>query len=263
MSSTTMFPDGDVTRRDALLRTGRLAGLLAAASLPVTLGVATRRAHAQGGVPEELVDVLNFALTLERLEDEFYKAGLAAGGLNLGDARAVFEQISAHETAHVTLLTTLLGEAAAPAPTFDFTGGGTFGNVLSNPGTFITLAQGLEDLGVRAYKGQLAALQGQPALLTAALRIHSVEARHAAMVRRLSQSAATKPWVTGNASIADLQPIYEGEEVTTQLGVDVAQFGNADAATEAFDEPLTREQVEAFIEPFVIPAEEPPPEEET
>jgi hypothetical protein len=261
MTSTTILSDAAVSRRDALWRTGRLAGALAVVSMPLTLGVLARKASAQGPISEEALEALNFALTLERLEDEFYKAGLASGSLDFGETRPIFEQISKHETAHVALLTNLLGESAAPAPTFDFTGGGAFGNVLSNIGTFITVAQAFEDTGVRAYKGQVGTLAGQSALLTTALRIHSVEARHAAAIRRLAQSPAAKAWVTGNStSVAGLQPVYEGEELTTQLEVDLLPFGSVDAVSEAFDEPLTREQVEAIITPFVIPAEEPPPE---
>lgn len=247
-----------VSRRDAVMRTGRMAGALAVASMPLTLGLMTRKAVAQGPIPEAVLDILNFALTLERLEDEFYKAGLASS-IDFGATRPIFEQIGKHETAHVATLTALLGAAAAPAPTFDFTGDGAFPNALSNFDTFITLAQGFEDAGVRAYKGQAGALLGQSAILTTALRIHSVEARHAAVIRRLAQSPAAKAWVTGNSNtVAGLQPVYDGEEVTTQLGVDLLAFGSAEAASEAFDEPLTREQVEAIVTPFIIPAEEPP-----
>lgn len=246
-----------LSRRDALRRTGRMAGVLAVASMPLTLGLMTRKAFAQGAIPQEALDALNFALTLERLEDEFYKAGLASS-IDFGDTRPIFEQISKHETAHVAQLTALLGEAAAPAPTFDFTGGGVFGNVLSSLDTFVTVAQAFEDTGVRAYKGQVGALVGQSALLTAALRIHSVEARHAAAIRRLANSPADKAWVTGNSnSVAALQPVYDGEELTTQAGIDLLAFGSADAVSEAFDEPLTQEQVLAIVEPFIIPAEEP------
>ncbi|HYC34032.1 MAG TPA: ferritin-like domain-containing protein, partial [Gemmatimonadales bacterium] len=196
-------------------------------------GLFARKASAQGSIPPEIIDALNFALTLERLEDEFYKAALATDGLDLGTARPAIEQIGRHETAHVTLLTNTLGVAALPAP----------------------LAQGFEDLGVRAYKGQVPLLATQPELITTALRIHSTEARHAAMLRRLSQSPADRAWITGSTNSAGaLQPIYDGEELTTQLGIDLLQFGSADRASEAFDEPIARETVEEFI----IPAEPPP-----
>jgi hypothetical protein len=258
MNSTTILGtlDADissrVSRRDALRRTGRLAGAVAVATLPLSLGWMTRKALAQGPITEDQLDTLNFALTLERLEAAFYSQGLGSG-LNFGDTRPIFDQLSKHETAHVALLETLLGENALPAPTFDF------GNAFSSLDAFIAMAQGFEDLGVRAYKGQVGALAASAELLTTALRIHSVEARHAAMVRRLPQSPAAKAWITGNdGATGALAPIYEGEEVSFQFVVDVQQFGPPDAATEAFDEPLDRETVEGIIEPFIIPAEPPP-----
>ncbi|MGI9113912.1 MAG: ferritin-like domain-containing protein, partial [Chthoniobacterales bacterium] len=82
----------------------------------------------------------------------------------------------------------------------------------SNYRTFLELAQTFEDTGVAAYKGQATNLITSSKLLTAALRIHSVEARHAAEIRRLR---GEKPW------------------------------------TGAFDEPLSKEQVMARVSPFL------------
>ena len=270
MNSTKIFGALDsevvarmVSRRGALMQTGRLAGALAVASLPLSLGLMAKKAFAQGPITEDQLAVLNFALTLERLEAAFYTQGLAAAGLNLGTARPIFEQISKHETAHVALLETLLGANAGPETAYDFTGGGVFNDVFSNPTTFITLAQGFEDTGVRAYKGQAGALAASAELLTTALRIHSVEARHAAVVRRLAASPGEKGWITLNTpTTGPLAAIYAGEEVTTQLEVDLLPFGSAEAVSEAFDEPLTQEEVEAIVAPFigeVLPPEEPPP----
>lgn len=241
-----------VSRRDAVRETGRRAGLLAIASMPVAFGLMAKRAFAQGGIPADIIDVLNFALTLEYLEAEFYQTGLPT--VDVGAARPIFEQIRNHEVAHVALLQHLLGASAVAKPTFDFTAGGAFNDVFSNPTTFITLSQAFEDTGVRAYKGQAPALASQAEILTTALRIHSVEARHAAAVRLLAQSPGVKGWITGNdnAPLA-LQPNYAGEENTTQLGVDLLQFGSANAASEAFDEPITRAEVEAIIAPFIVP----------
>ena len=56
--------------------------------------------------------------------------------------------------------------------------------MFANFDTFATLSSTFEDLGVAAYKGQAGNLQGTP-VLTTALQIHSVEARHAAEVRRV------------------------------------------------------------------------------
>ncbi|MBA3893123.1 MAG: ferritin-like domain-containing protein [Gemmatimonadales bacterium] len=245
-----------VSRRNAVVRSGKLAGALAIASVPVAFGLFTRKAFAQGTLPGDIVDALNLALTLEYLEDEFYLAGLeadTAGDLDLGDTRTIFEQISKHETAHVALLQGVLATDAVEKPTFDFTAGGTFADVFTNPATFITLAQGFEDTGVRAYKGQAANLMSDDGILTTALRIHSVEARHASVVRRLSQSPAEKGWITlASNTVPALDPVYAGEDLTTQGGVDLTTLGTAEAASEAFDEPLSREDVEAIAGLFIV-----------
>ena len=68
----------------------------------------------------------------------------------------IFQTISAHETAHVALLESVLGANAVPKPTFDFTAGGTF-DPFGNYDIFKALSQGFEDTGVRAYKGQAGA----------------------------------------------------------------------------------------------------------
>ena len=52
-----------------------------------------------------------------------------------------------------------------------------------------------------------------------------------------------------------MQPIYDGEENTTQgaPGVDTSQFAPSSAsASEAFDEPLTKDQVLAIASPFIV-----------
>ena len=47
-------------------------------------------------------------------------------------------------------------------------------------------------------------------ILTTALQIHSVEARHASEVRRLR---GQKGWITGNQTdVPQLQPVYAGED---------------------------------------------------
>jgi len=226
-----------------------MAGALAIASMPVAFGLLARRAFAQGGLPQEIIDVLNFALTLEYLEDEFYRTGLATAGLIPGEDLPIFQQISKHETAHVALLESVLGANAGAKPTFDFTAGSMFDpfNVYA---TFQALSQGFEDTGVRAYKGQATALMADNTILTTALRIHSVEARHASEVRRLR---GRKGWITGNETdVPELQAIYNGEENTTQGTVNTVPFGTAASASEAFDEPLTKEAVLAIAEPFIV-----------
>lgn len=239
-----------VSRRGAVGDLGRKVGLAAIASAPVMLGVMARSAFAQGSaLPQAIIDVLNFALTLEYLESSFYVAGLAAPGLIASANLTVFQQISKHETAHVTYLTAALGSSAVAKPNFDFTAKGTFPDVLTNPATFLAVAQAFEDTGVRAYKGQAPNLQSNAAILTAALQIHSVEARHASEVRRIR---GQKGWITGaQTDIAAATANYAGEDNTTQGGVNVATFVGFNAATEAFDEPLTMAQVLALVTPFI------------
>ena len=72
-------------------------------------------------MPQGIIDVLNFALTLEYLENEFYQTGLATSGLIPRLTCPIFQQIAKHETAHVALLESVLGASAVAKPTFDFT----------------------------------------------------------------------------------------------------------------------------------------------
>lgn len=229
-------------RRAAVSGLGNFAATaLAAASVPLALGLFSRRAWAQGSLPQGIKDVLNFALTLEYLEAAFYQQGLAASGLIPAGARPVFEQISQHEDAHVALLRSVLGADAVTSPSFDFTARGSFPDVFSNYTTFLALAQGFEDTGVRAYKGQAGALISNNSVLTVALQIHSVEARHASQVRRMRTQ---KGWITGSTTdVSALAAVYANDGTTMQAGVETAAFVSAQAASEAFDEPLSKQAV--------------------
>ena len=159
------------------------AKLGAAATIPAILAVGSTEALGQG-LPGSVSDVLNFALTLEYLEAEFYHRALTTPGLIPERHRAAFAQIGKHEVEHVRTLQGALGGAAIASPSFDYTGRGQYPDVFSNFATFAAVSSTFEDLGVAAYKGQAPFLLGTPTL-TVALRIHSVEARHAAEVRRI------------------------------------------------------------------------------
>ncbi|QEC53799.1 ferritin-like protein [Anseongella ginsenosidimutans] len=242
----------DLSRRDAL-REGLNFGLKSALmALPLALvELKSNKAYAQSG--SGVIDVLNYALTLEYLEAEFYQKGLDSNGLISGDHRPVMQQISKHETAHVAVLTATiqdLGGTPVSKPTFDFTAGGTFADVFSNYETFLALSQAFEDTGVRAYKGQAGNLLGQEAITTAALNIHSVEARHASQVRILRMQ---KGWITGNSNSGLPAAIYAGEENIMQGGADMTSVTSVseDRITEAFDEPLTMDQVLAIAGLFI------------
>ena len=234
--------------------TSRVRAGLLMASVPVALAALSSDVFAQGGLPGIVVDVLNFALTLEHLEAEFYVTGVGTSGLLPEDVRATFDQIRKHEVAHVAFLQGVLGGRAVARPTFDFTGGegsgkGPFADVFSNPATFSAVAQAFEDTGVRAYKGQAANLMGEKKILRAALQIHSVEARHAAQVRRLRQQ---KSWIV-RESRGDLpaatQGTYNGED--NRFHFILARPSGAAGMTDAFDETLTRSQVLDIVKPFI------------
>jgi hypothetical protein len=157
------------------------APAIALSSAPLLIAAASSEAFG-AGLPQKVVDVLNYALTLEYLEAAFYKQGNSSMGLIPTEYKKLFATIGGHEIAHVLLLKSALGSAAVKAPAVDFTAGGKYADVFSNFETFATLSATFEDLGVAAYKGQAGALLGTP-VLTTALQIHSVEARHAAAVR--------------------------------------------------------------------------------
>jgi rubrerythrin len=179
--------------KDALNKNRALA---ITGSVSILLATASAEAFADG-LPQQVVDVLNYALTLEHFEDSFYRAANRTDGLIPAKYRELFREIGQHETGHVALLSGVLGSAAIKPPKFDFTAGGKYPDVFSNFKTFSTLSSTIEDTGVAAFKGQIANLAGTPVLQTA-LQIHSVEARHAGSVRVLvgksgSDGAFDKP----------------------------------------------------------------------
>jgi len=255
-------------RRKAMAEFYGFGKKVALASLPFALGSMFKKAYAQTA-SADVEAVLQFALTLEYLEAEFYTRGVAAAGLvPAGAALAAITTIRDHENQHVAFLRTAissLGKTPVSKPTFDFSAGngsntGPFANVFSDYDTFLAVAQTFEDTGVRAYKGQAPALIGSGGVLTAALNIHSVEARHAAHIRQMrkARGANVKPWIIGKDTGigAAVQASYDGEELEIQAGIKITgingQAISMNAATEAFDEPLTKAQILAIVDPFIV-----------
>ncbi|URM36109.1 ferritin-like domain-containing protein [Flavobacterium anhuiense] len=250
------------TRRDSFAQFGNIGKNLAMASIPFGLSALSSKAFAKDitATPATPIGALQFALTLEYLEDEFYAMALDSGVIpaseNGGRDLKVFQQISAHESDHVKFLIAGLGGTASAnfvaKPTFDFTVGGAFDPFNDYP-TFLALAQAFEDTGVRAYKGQAANLIITLDLLTAALQIHSVEARHASEVRRLR---GLKGWISnaerGAGMPAATQAVYDGEGVTVQAGFNTAAAFGAAAGSEAYDEPLNTQQVVDIANIFIV-----------
>lgn len=211
--------------------------------------------------PVEVLASLQLLLQIESLQASLYARAVAATGLVPVADVPVITLLATHASTHLTTIrTAITARTGVPAtsPAFDFTVKGALPGFAFAAGQFATLlmlAQMVEDLAVRAYLGQLAALATDKAALETVLSILTVKARHAAEVRRLR---GKKGWITGNDR-GDLpafaQPIYDGEETVTQgtISLDAAarSAGDPAAASEAFDEPLAGAKVAAIIALFV------------
>lgn len=309
-----------VDRRDAIRKGATMSSSLAFAlqlgSVPVALAALSKDVYGQ--TPTDVLDVLQFAFLLENLEAEFYKAVLNSAGAgpqaaafapvraqiqalpNATRILATLDQIRKHEEAHVALLRAAITANGGTAPNltganFDFTGGngsgtGPFAPATNNAQFLLAATQGFEDTGVRAYKGQAGRLINNDAVLETALRVHSVEARHAAQIRNLRRdlntsvtvlrysgtirgggvAAAGADFLNPPAAVAAaFAAIYGGAtpESNTSHTVSTGTFNAAsltntstigsatditNAATEAFDEPLTKEEVTAIVRDFVV-----------
>lgn len=247
-----------MSRKDALKKLGATAKKMSLAALPLT--VLTAMPKVAFSQSNDVMSVLKFALLLERLEFTYYDMGLNQGVVPTS-ANAVITEIRNNELAHVNLLKdtiSSLGGDPGTAPALDFTAGGTFPSPFSSYPLFLALAQAFEDTGVKAYKGQAPNLKSNDALLTVALQIHSVEARHAAQIRRMR---GEKGWITSATGIDGFgpdflnatQPIYANEDNMTHLGLDVTTVTDVavDAVKEGWDEFLTMEQVTNIVSPFL------------
>ncbi len=182
------------TTRQAFLMRSTLAAGAAYGALSTT-GLITQALAQSGGGD---VDILNFALTLEYLETDFYtRAAKQVKGLSSYESRLTRE-LRDNEAEHVdALVATIkkLGGKPAAKPTFDF--GGAFGSRAA----YLKTANTLEDTGVSAYNGagpMIASVE----VLAAAGSIVQVEARHAAMIR-LARGKAPAPSAFDKASQMD------------------------------------------------------------
>ncbi|MDQ3709083.1 MAG: ferritin-like domain-containing protein [Actinomycetota bacterium] len=179
----------------------------------------TKFAGAQASDFADDVEILNYALTLEYLEAEFYRQGNESGLLD-GQEAQYLQQVGADEAAHVDGITQTinqLGGMPVEAPGVDF--GGAF----DSRDTYLETAFTFENLGVSAYLGAAGFIK-EKAILQAAAGIFGVEARHAAVIGNLLGKpaengvymgatetplskdevlAAAQPFLTGAAGMGD------------------------------------------------------------
>lgn len=192
--------------RAAFLRKAGIGGVAVVGGSTV-LGSLARPAWAgDPGDNVSDVDVLNYALTLEYLEAEFYTqalggagtAGVPAssarfsrgavnsakqlkgfGGRIQKSAYANLVAIRNHEIQHVQFLRAGLGSAAVGPATFNFS------SALKTVGSFLATARLLENTGVMAYDGAIRYID-KGDYLQAGATIATVEARHASYLNLLN-----------------------------------------------------------------------------
>jgi rubrerythrin len=122
------------------------------------------------------LEIVQYALTLEHLETDFYNAVIDAGVIKDKALGETAKMIRDNEQEHVDALTATVeklgGKPMRPKTTFDAV-------LEGGPDKVLRTAAAVENLGAAAYLGQAGRIQSKE-ILAAALAIHSVEGRHAA-----------------------------------------------------------------------------------
>ena len=164
----------------------------------------------------DAIDVLNYALTLEHLEATFYREALAmfdasayeALGFQAG-VRDRIALIADQEAEHVAFLTAGIQQAGG-TPVAE----GQYNFGYTDLAGFLQLAATIEGVGVSAYQGAAPYLIDNDDLLTAALTIHGVEARHAAYLNLIEGISpfpdAINPTLSYDEVIALVTPFLAG-----------------------------------------------------
>lgn len=127
--------------------------------------------------------IVNYALTLEYLESQFY-AKVVSSGLFHGKTLSVLKSFGAEEDQHVIALHKVASGLGTPATK-------PMGKFPINSAAQVTaLAAAVENTGAAAYLGQAGNIQSKE-ILAAALAIHTIEARHAATLNTLLKKSPT------------------------------------------------------------------------
>jgi rubrerythrin len=128
------------------------------------------------------IEILNYALTLEYLEADFYDQVVRSGVVKDRKVADLAKRIGEAEQAHVGALEVAVRGLGGKTATKPKT---AFEDVLAGgPKKVLEAAAMVENLGAAAYLGQAGRIQDKK-ILAAALSIHSVEARHAAAINAL------------------------------------------------------------------------------
>jgi rubrerythrin len=205
------LPEGASSRRGLLAGAGGAGAMAAFLSACANKKRSTEPETAPANPPasksqfgEGDVGILNFALTIEYLELDFYHQAIRAGKLK-GRAHTLLSHFGEQEREHVDLLRSTVeqvGGSPAKRPKGRFP--------LGSAQAILSTATAIESVGAAAYLGQVGNF-GDPQLLQAALTIHTVEARHAATLASLMgqpvspEGAFAKPQSV-NQVVAALKP---------------------------------------------------------
>jgi hypothetical protein len=163
-------------------------------------GGGTSSTDSMSGSSNPDLAIVNYALTLEYLEADFYKK-VAASGLFKGAQLDTIKQFGQHEAEHVQALKAAAQKLGTPAkkPTTKFP--------VKDAKSTLKLAAQVENLGAAAYLGQAGKIKSKE-ILAAALSIHSVEARHAAALNTLLGKSPTPDGAFAKpASMAQVLPV--------------------------------------------------------
>jgi hypothetical protein len=128
--------------------------------------------------------IVNYALTLEYLEDQFYAKVIASGLFNGSKYLSTLKLFGAEEHQHVEALHKVAMSLGTPAtkPVGKFP--------LTSAASVTKLAAAVENLGASAYLGQAPRIKSKE-ILAAALSIHTIEARHAATLNTVLKMSPT------------------------------------------------------------------------
>lgn len=175
-------------RWSALVGAGTTLAVGGAVGLPSLAGAAPAPST-QGDL-----GILNYALTLEYLESDFYQHGIAAGILS-GREQELVSAIGSHEKQHVAaVMSAVQGAGGTPVTKPKITyPSGTFGSRAQ----FLATAAQFEELGVVAYQGQVTLIKSAD-VLGAAASIAGVESRHAAILESLNKNQPFPTPIEGN-----------------------------------------------------------------
>jgi hypothetical protein len=120
--------------------------------------------------------ILNFFLTLEYVQEAFYRQAVESGRLD-GELLELANAVGGQEREHIAFFTERLADRAKPRPRSDF------GDALESPERFRTTAVELEETAIAGYIGQAANLSREAAVDV--VELISVEARQVAWLRDL------------------------------------------------------------------------------